>query len=70
MQVMFQGNNDFSPMFEKYKIIISIFIVFITIHVGAFIVGEIFRILIGIGIRISGVSLVSFLVSLLLSCYY
>ena len=55
MQVMFQENNDVSPMFEKYKVIISIFIVVITIHVGAFIVGEIFQIWIGIGIRISGV---------------
>ena len=48
MQVMFQGNNDVSPMFEKYKVIISIFIVVITIHVGAVIVGEIFRMWIGI----------------------
>ena len=42
-------------MFEKYKVIISIFIVVITIHVGAVIVDEIFRISIGIGIGISGV---------------
>ena len=42
MQVMFKGNGV-SPMFEKYKVIISIFIVSITIHVG-----EIFQIGIGI----------------------
>ena len=70
MQVMFQGNNDVSPMFEKCKVIISIFIVVITIHVGAVILGEIFRIWIGIGIGIviSGViSLLSgFLVPILL----
>ena len=47
MQVMFQGNNV-SPMFEKYKVIISIFIVVIIIQVGEVIVGESFRIWIGI----------------------
>ena len=47
---MFQGNNNVSPMFEKCKVIISVFIVVITIHVGAVIIGEIFRIGIGIGI--------------------
>ena len=51
MQVMFQGNNNVSPMFEKYKVIKSIFIVVITIHVGAVILAEVFR----IWIRISGV---------------
>ena len=72
MQVMFQGtNNDVSPMFEKYKVIISIFIVVITIHVGAIILGENFQIWIGIriGMGLMG-SLVSFLVSLPLSGYY
>ena len=48
-------------MFEKSKVIISIFIIVITIHVGVVILDEIFQIWIGIriGIGISGV--ISFL---------
>ena len=59
--MMFQGNNDVSPFFEKYKVVISIFIVVITIHVGAVIVGEIFRIWIGVGIRIGISGVISLL---------
>ena len=65
MQVMFQENNDVSPLFEKYKVIISIFIVVITIHVGAVIVREIFRIWIGVGIGIGISGVISHLFGLL-----